>query len=202
MTFTVPESTVPTTDWKMIEEAIFDWVNDELDMPLIWENQNVAQPPYPYVSGQITAIDPEGSRKERRHQFNAAADAGKEIEVITTGTFTFTLTLNIHVDADAGANNPLENARMLGTRLQWSLHKRSTHNILSAAGVALVGELALLDTSVVVNGEWISRATLDVSLRAVAVVSETTTYIDKVTVNADISPGTKHDFTKTYDSTV
>jgi hypothetical protein len=179
---TVPADELQPVDWRTIEDAIYDWVTGELgtEISFLWENQNAPQPAYPYVSAVIETIVPEGGRKERRHQFDAAAAAGEEIELFVVGTFKFTLKLQTHVDADTGAYDRLRNAQALATRLQWSLHKDSTDAIFQAANLALVGELDQTDLSLVINEEWTSRASLDVSLRAVAVMSETTGYMDKV----------------------
>jgi len=199
---TVPAEDLQPVDWSVVEGAVYDWITAELPegTGFVWENQNAPQPPYPYVSALVSSIVPEGGRKERRTQYDATKPAGEELDLVTFGTFTFTLTLSAHVDADAGAYDPLCNAQAIATRLQWSLSKQSVCDTLSAANVAIVGELAQTDTSLVINEEWISRATLDVSLRGVAVVSESTTYIEQVSGQVDTTEPTRT-FTYLIDST-
>lgn len=198
---TIPADDLQPVDWKVIEDAFYDWITGEIAVGFIWENQNAPQPPYPYVSGLITSIVPEGGVKEQRHQFDAAAAAGEEITIATCGTFTFTLTLQAHVDADSGAYDPRVNAQALATRLQWSLQKGATALIFSTANLAVIAELAQSDLSLVINEEWISRASLDISFRATAVVSETTTFIDKVSGQGDVTLPTRT-ITFLYDSTI
>lgn len=201
MTFTIPDEDRQPIDWPLIETALHDYVDDVLGIPFIFENQNVPQPAYPYASGAISAITPEGGRKELRHQFNAAADAGEEIETITCGTFSFTFSVSVHVDPKNGAYDPFCDAKMLASKLQWSLCKESALAIFETGGISVIEELAMVDSSVVVNGEWLSRYTWDVRLRGRAVVSDVTTYIDKVSGTGTLTDHPLHDFTYLYDST-
>ncbi len=201
MSFTIPNQDRQPVDWPAVESAIHDFVDDVLGIPFIFENQNLPQPEYPYASGSVSSILTEGGIKEQRHQFNAANDVGEEIDVLICGTTEFTLSISVHVGPNAGAFDPFNDAKMFANRLQWSLDKTSSRAFLKAARISIVENLACVDSSVVVNGEWLSRYTWDVRLRAPAVVSEKTTYIDKTTVSGTFADHSALDFSETWDST-
>ena len=48
---------------------------------------------------------------------------------------------------------------------------------------------AVIDTSVVVNAKWDSRATLDIIIRFASVMTEKTGYIEKVEFSTTVVPG-------------
>lgn len=200
--FTIPDEDRQPTDWKAIEAALHDYVVGVLDIPFIWDNQNLPQPLYPYASGLVTSIVPSATTLERRHKFNAAGLAGKELDVKYVANIGFTFTVQVHVDPVSGAYDPLSDAKMMATRLQASLCKNEFRGLLAAAKIAVVENLAVIDSSVVVNGEWLSRYTWDIRLRTTAVVSDTDTYIDKTEVSGTFPGHPQMDFTEVYDSTV
>jgi len=178
-------------DWESIEDAIYAWLTGDVEglgaiVPeAIWENQNVPQPAYPYASMLVTSHTKEGGRDEIRTTYDAAQPLGEEIEFLATGPVQFTLALSFHVDPTAGGNEPAGRARALATKAQASLGLLAVLDHLSGAGLSVIAEEGVTDTSVVVNGEWLSRATLDVRLRTASQMTQRLGYIDKVELESD-----------------
>lgn len=173
-------------DWETIEDAIYDWLTGAVEgfsaiVPeAIWENQNIPQPAYPYASLLVTSHTKEGGRDEIRASYDAARPLGQEIELLATGPVQFTLALSFHVDAAQGGNESASRARSLAAKAQASLGLPAVIDHLGAAGLSIVAEEGVVDTSVVINGEWLSRATIDVRLRTASQMTQRLGYIDKV----------------------
>jgi len=168
-------------DWKTIDDGIYDWIVGLLDLAVIWENQNVPQPDYPYVSLLRTAFIELGGVPEKRWSYDVGQPAGQGLELEATSMVEFTLSAQAHVDADAGANDPSCNAVALLGKLRASLGLLTVQrNFQDTLGLAIVQPMPVQDISLVVNDEWISRAVFDVRLRTRSVMTERTGYIDKV----------------------
>ena len=180
-------------DWETIDNGLYDWLVELLDVSVIWVNQNVPQPDYPYVTLERNSMIILGGVPEKRYTTDLGQPAGKEIEIEATSMLEFTLALQAFVDSSAGANDPMRNAMALLAKARASLGMLSWQRTFQdSLGLAIVQELPVLDISEVVNDEWISRAAFDVRLRTRTVMTEQTGYTDKVTIK---SPQLGVDFT-------
>lgn len=172
-------------DWRTIDDGLYDWLTALLDVPVIWENQNVPQPQYPYVSLLKTAVVQLGGVPEIRRTIDNGRPIGQELELEATSMVEFTLSVSAHTDADNGANDPMENAVSLVGKARASLGLVSVQrNFQDNLGLAIVEPLPVVDSSLVVNDEWLSRATFDVRLRTRSSITERTGYIDKVEIKS------------------
>jgi hypothetical protein len=177
-------------DWLPIEDVIYGWLTGavpELGTIVehaVWEDQNVPQPPYPYASMKITAYAKEGGLDENRVSELIGAPAGKEIEFLSLNTIAMTLSLSFHVDRSAGANIPGSRGMSLAAKAQASLGMQVVQDYLRTAGIAIIQELGINDTSLVINGEWLSRATMDVRMRVTTNMTWETGYIAHVQVES------------------
>lgn len=178
-------------DWKSVEVAIIDWaygkLGDKFGMSrdqLQWADQNLPQPPYPFVTFKRDTVLRFGLRDETRQTYDPAAPSGEEIELETTGPREFTLQITASVDEETGSNDPNCDAMAINTLLQSSLSQLSTQEILCIAGLVVVEELAVVDISEEVNGERISEAVMDVRMRATSSITERTTYIETAQIRS------------------
>lgn len=169
-------------DWETIDDGIYDWLVALLpSVSVIWANQNIPQPSYPYLSLLRNAFIELGGVPEKRYTTDLGQPAGDEIEIEATTMAEFTLSIQAHVDAGAGANDPAINAVALLGKVGASLGLLSVQrNFQDNLGLAIVERLPVQDISLVVNDEWISRAALDVRLRLRTSITERVGYIDKV----------------------
>ncbi len=171
-------------DWLSIECALHTWVTTTLgfdDERVIWEEQNITQPLFPYISMKKSAlIEGGGGMDELRTSTDLSRDLGEEIELLSTSPREFTLSLQAHVDEEQGANNPNSNSVKFLSKLQSSVDQVSVHSIFQEAGLAVIERLAVQDISIVLNGQYINRANFDMRLRTTSIMTEHTGFVDKV----------------------
>jgi hypothetical protein len=178
-------------DWAVMEDALHAWIVGALSITAaqaIWANQHVDQPAYPFVTLAHSGFAEEGTSDETRTSYDGAAAAGEEIELLTTGPREVILSVTAHVDAASGAYKTANaKATALLSAAQSSLGQLSVIDALRTAGVAIVERLPVIDTSVEINGEWVSQASMDVRLRVVSEMTEQTGYIDKVLISSTLA---------------
>ncbi len=180
-------TTVEPINWETVDNALYDWITGALvGVGSIWANQNVPQPGYPYTTLLRSGTVETGTLDETRETTDLAQAAGEEIELETTGPREVTLTVTAHVGACAGGYKSNDSATALLSKAQSSLGQRSVLDALDAAGVAIIERLPVLDTSVAVNGEWVSQAAMEVRLRVTSSMTERVGYIDKVELSSTI----------------
>ena len=190
-----PKDILQPVDWRTVDDAVVLWILDALEdlvqeKSVIWDNQKITQPPYPYISLLRNAEVDTGSLDEKRQRTLDADDkvvgedptAGAPVtnEEMTYQPVQWTLTIQAHADPDGGGNDPGCNPMFLIGRLKRSLDQTKHTDRFREAGVSIVDKLDVTDTSVVEGGVWISRATMDVILRTASVITERTGFIDKV----------------------
>ena len=201
----LPDTDIQPIDWATINRALIDWIKETV--PAVrervrWENQNIAQPSkkkleFPYITMLRTSVVDEGGVAETRTQtLDANGDVvtatngltPDESEQISVEPVLINLAVSAHVDAKAGANDPSCDAMALLSRAKRALDVGSVVEKLSVACLSVVDEGSIIDTSVVVNGEWQSKATLDVvfrtgsALSSKAISSEKLSFIDNITL--------------------
>lgn len=188
------DSNLQPVDWKTIDQAIYDWLNTllELDDRIIWENLDEPQPEYPYLSLLRNTVTGPG-KEERYRTLDANGDpiveGGATVaaanEYQSYEPISFTVAITAHVGLNQGGRDPGCDAMFLLTKAKAHLGLRSTIDTFKAAGLSIVRDEGVVDTSVVVNAETVRQATLDVIFSTASVLSEVPTdagggFIDKV----------------------
>ncbi len=172
--------------WSRVEQAIHDWILRALDLEdghVVFEQQGVTRPGYPFVSLLRTAVTTEGGVDETRHQYDPDDD---ELEIRTLNTRAFTLQIRTHADRDCG---PDDDAMAMAERLRASLYTEDTCARLERAGLAVIRDEPIQDISEDINSGWVSRANLDVRMRVTTLLSQRATYVEKVqAASVDIEP--------------
>lgn len=175
-------------DWATIEQALWNWASTVTGVPtsrIIWENQKIAQPAYPYVSLHKSPVLISGGKPELRYETDLGQPQGEEIEFTATSQCEFTLSASVYMDAAAGGGNPTTGAFKLASKLQASLGLKTIQESLSTAGLAIIQSLPVLDLSEVVNAEFLDRAVFEVRLRVASEMTEKTGYIADVELEYD-----------------
>lgn len=195
----LPDADLQPIDWRTINRALIDWIKENVSAVnerVRWENQNIPQPSrkkleFPYITMLRTSVVDEGGIAETRTR---TLDASGEIVTPTNGLtpeeneeialepVIINLSVSAHVDAKAGANDPGCDAMALLGRAQRSLNLTSVNEKLKAAFLSVVDEGSIIDTSVVINGEWQSKATLDAIFRTGSALAEKIGFIDKTQI--------------------
>ena len=113
----------------------------------------------------------------------ANLDAGHDVSMVTTGPRKLTYQITFHTDETSlRAGGFDSSAQALAESCVSSLSKQSVIDALYAAGLAIVRDQGIKSLDLVVNGEWLSRASVDVQFRAAAQMTEDTGYINSVEV--------------------
>jgi hypothetical protein len=173
-------------DWQKIKRAIYTWANDLLGVDVIWENENIPQPPYPYVSlNIISGPIKEGGFDELRTSVDLTRPAGEEIEMLTTDQVRFTLSLIAHINNDAFVERPECDSLILISKLQSSLGRRQIIDFFDHVCCSVISWEPPIDVSIPINGEWLRRVNMDIVFRTVTIVTERTGYIDKAQIISD-----------------
>ena len=188
-TMTIPPvADLQPVDWAAIDCALYDWLNDllELEDRIVWENLDEVQPDYPYLSLlRDPAVNVGGIPEQRYRNLDANGNPTEvsanvdELEELAYEVLNFTLTISCHVGKDAGRNDPTCNAMALLGKAKASLGLQSTIDRLCAAGISIVRSEGVVDSSLVVNSNFISRATLDVIFQTASVITDRVDYFDK-----------------------
>lgn len=127
----------------------------------------------------------------------ANLDNGHELVTVAKGTRKVVYQLNFH-NSEANLRADANAAGMaLAEAAVSSLSKQSVIDQLWAAGLGIVNNEAVKKTDVVLNGEWVSRGTVEVSFNIATTSTEDNGYIDTATLNGNIdavaiSPVTLH----------
>lgn len=113
----------------------------------------------------------------------ANLDNGHETEELVTGPRVLTYQIAFHV---AGAEVTSAGAMMLAEKARTSLGQSSVLEQLRTAGLAVIREIGVNDAGLVINGEWLDRAVLDVQFRATVNMASYTGFIASVEINDEV----------------
>jgi hypothetical protein len=173
-------------DWQTVDRALKDWLEGAIPTlrGVIWAKQGAPQPGYPYGVLDRSGTIEEGTLDETRTSTDLNKPLQQEIELLTTGPREFVLSIAVLTGVCQGGFASNAKAVDLLTSAQSSLGKRSVLDALAVAGIAIIERLQVLDTSAVINGQWVSQASMDVRLRVTSCMTERTGYIDKVKVSS------------------
>lgn len=173
-------------DWGTVDKALRDWVNDLLVLSgrVFWENQQIPQLAYPYATLKRKSLVRVGGVPEIRTSTDLGQPLEEEIEILATSPEVFTLSVTTYVDLAAGSNDSNTDAFKFASKVRASLGLPTVLAALRVAGLSIVEDLPVQDTTVVVNAEWESRATFDVRMMTASQMSEQTGYIDKAAIES------------------
>lgn len=174
--------------WKPIDDAMFDWVLRVLpDLPrshVQREDQNLAQPIYPFVTLRKSTLISTGAPDETRSTTDLTQPLGEEVSLETISVREFTLFINAYVDEASGANDPDKDAFWMMTRLQTSLSQLGTRERFDLAAISTIEDLGVDNLSQTQNGVFFSKANMDVRFRVCFSDVEKVGYIDSANVKS------------------
>lgn len=171
-------------DWLTIENALYDWFQEQADIAVIWGNQDAPQPPYPY--GTITIIsgpNPVMAFDERVYNTIDGAPAGEEVQISTFGDRNITVSLQAYVGPPDNFN-PAKNARAIMSRVQASMAAQSVIEFFRSKNIAMLGQQPMQNIDEVIEDTWISRANMDAIFGFSSLTTEKYGYIKETLVSA------------------
>lgn len=169
-------SIAPPIDWVTIENVLAQWVYDVMGLRAKMGQQDIAERKMPYIT-MDRLNGPIGDR-----DFHTQTVVENMLTVISEGPREFTITFKASTKRDEDANS---DAVALLTRLGSSHYMVATQELMQENAIALVQVNGVLDISLVINGEWISRASMDVRFRTGSQIKETIPYFEKVHVESE-----------------
>lgn len=153
-----------------IEDAIYEWLNEVLEMPVIWDKQNAPRPDPPYAFLDIiTGPNPIATQDEMfSHE-----DGTFEI----TGLREFTLSINVIA----------KNAFHKMQQVQISLNRPKFLEQLQLAGLAMINYSSVNDLSELLETDYEVRAQMDVRFYMVSTFSDREiNTIEKVEIKSEV----------------
>lgn len=151
-------------DFSEVRRALISWVQSELEIDCIWEDQGAPRPNLPYASAKIISGPRRSGSDEIRRK------AGPVYYV--AGMRQITLSVQVY---GAEALNKV-------SQLQTSLEKPSVLGTLRTYGIAFVRAEAVNDTATALDNRFESRAQMDVILSVVDNDDDDIDYISNVEV--------------------
>ena len=192
-------------EWKSIEKVLFDWVlrvfPNLTKEAVQWEDQNLPEPIYPFVTLRKSTLVSIGAPDETRQTTDLSQPRGEEVSFETISVREFTLFMNAHVDEDSGAKDPDCDAFWMMTKLQTSLSQITTMENFELAGISTIEDLGVDNLSQTQNGEFFSKANMDVRLRVCFSEIDKRGYIDSANVKSVPSDPPQADDIKGIDIT-
>ena len=177
-------------DWRTMERNVATWAQGAFpgvpDESVIWADQNIDQPPYPFVTLKKDAF----------------ADTSEDSEIVTVDDgeggrllqsrahAEFTLTIRTHVDEREVEENG-DNAFSMLADLVARLNLPAARDELCEAGLAIITRSPVLDISSTTNNKWVSRATVDIRVRAAVINEEPVEYFESVEVDGKLDSKTQ-----------
>jgi hypothetical protein len=156
--------------YSAIMQALYDWVDGELGIPVIWHHPNAPQPAKEYVTIDMRPTQgPQWDYKSPPDDVNGISTLRGDRE--------FIVSLQLQ-----GKKLPYnENAGLtLAEQLATSLQKESTIAAFNAAGFAFVDRVATTDLSALGGTEFESRASLELMFRMGHETTDTVGVIETV----------------------
>lgn len=167
--------------------AVRTWVMAGTGLPtgsVIIADQDGPRPAKPYATVKLASIAALGAYDESKHEYDAGADPGEEITITTGGHRELVVSVNVYTPASTGSAGALAFAM----KLRSAASSETTTTAMQAAGASLFDVGQVRDLSAIDRTKFEGRAQLDARLYTTDSTSETTTFIESVTVN-DGQPG-------------
>jgi hypothetical protein len=170
-------------NWEQIQNAIHQWACSVTDITWVWANQDTAQQDYPF--GAISMVS--GLLKTGLDEIRWDPDEERNLH---TGPREFTLGFQVSVGEPNSNQRPDESAESILATLQSSIGFEATREILFAANVALIEELAIVPLDLFIGSDHISRAQLDLRFGTQATLAEAIDPIETLEVTSEYSTPT------------
>ena len=173
-------------DWQTVEDAIFAWFAAATGIDVVWANQDVPQPPWPYGTlNVITGPTRIGGDDNVRREVDLTRDAGEEVELEYNGPRHFTVSCQV-IQGPPDTHDPTCHARRLAGAAHAALSLGSVTQALIVAGLAVVDLEDVINLDTEVGQEWTTRSVFDVTFAFTSSVTELDGYVDTMEVTGTL----------------
>lgn len=166
-------------DWATLEDAIFKWFSDATGIDVLWADQDVPQPPWPFGTLNIIAGPGKPGGDDNVRRSTDLNQVGAEVGLEHNGPRHFTVSCQV-IQGPPDAHDPDMHARRLASAAQAALELNTTNAAFIAAGLAVIdiGDATSIDTEV--GGEWTTRSMFDVTFACTSSIAEREGYIENM----------------------
>ncbi len=176
-------------DWQAVEDAIHAWFQGATGVDVIWSNQDLPQPPWPFgtlniISGPLRI----GGEDNVRRSTDLNQDPGEEVQLEHNGPRHFLVSCQV-IQGPPDAHNPDCHARRLATAGQAALSLESINQAFNLVGLAVVEYSDITNLDVEVGGEWTTRSAFDVTFAYTSSVTERVGYIENAEIEGTLTDG-------------
>ena len=170
--------------------ALIVWLSEATGLEWIWQGQDEVRPSYPYGSVNIIGESSVG-QEHVSHEVDDTLPVGSDTRMTIKEERRLTAQLNVQAKHDASDPTGFHDARAMAfmDSVRKSALRPSARKKLSDVGLVIIRFETAQHVPETHNGEFISRATMDVHLRHVAVdtpESEIGSIIEQVEVTTGI----------------
>jgi hypothetical protein len=170
-------------NWELIQDTLHDWAAAQLGISVIWADQDMPRPAFPYATLKIIADGGVGVDEVRYDDPGGASSLNQFV----VGQRQFTLSVQVY----SRSKWPTQNAKFYLSKLRNALRKPTALALLAPADVKVIGPEQSQDLSGVGDGAMESRASLDIRMAASTKTADgTESYIRKVEVAGTVTGGT------------
>lgn len=145
--------------WGAAKDALYDWLFDQLGIPVIWQGQDAPRPPYPYAALGIVALPAKTGEDEDR--WEDEPDPGTGVKVVTVGDRVMTFSCQAYVSFEGVPYDHDTDASHLMSIASASLSRENVRSALRDAGLAIRDVMPIRDLTGAVDAAWLSRAVFD-----------------------------------------
>lgn len=152
--------------WRLIWKLIVDWIEESTFLPrdhIIKGRQNANHPIYPAATFNLISGPHRRGIDDAQVDSSVGTGAAEKVRTQYQGPRPFTVSILMEVGPEDDANsNPDCDANALMTAALADLRSITRREQTNRFGLALVRTNPVLDISEVLNGEFVSRASMDV----------------------------------------
>lgn len=160
--------------WRLIFKLIVDWLEASTLMPrdhIIRGRQNVNHPLYPSATFRVFSGPRMLGMDDAQVDTTVGTAPNQKVRTRYQGPRPFMVSVIIEVGPEDG-DNPDCDANALMTAALAELRTITRRDVMNAFGLALIRPNPVIDLSEVLNGEFVSRAQLDVEFSTQSVFTE------------------------------
>jgi hypothetical protein len=168
-------------DWQVAENAIAAWFAGATGIDVLWANQDIPQPPWPYGTLNMIAGPTKIGGEDNVRRSTDLNQAGEEVQLEHNGPRHITVSCQV-IQGPPDTHNPDCHARRLAGAAHAALSLESINAAFNAAGLAVVNAEPVTNADIEVGGEWTSRGVFDVTFAFTSSITERVGYFE----NADI----------------
>jgi hypothetical protein len=171
--------------WRIAEDAIFEWFAGATGIDVIWSDQDVPQPPWPYGTLKIISGPDRIGGEDNIRRSTDMTKAGEEVQLEHNGPRHILVSCQV-IQGPPNTHNPDLHARHLASAAHAALSLGSINQAFIVAGLAVVDIEAITDIDTEVGGEWTTRSVFDVTFAYTSSINERVGFVENIEITGTV----------------